>query len=92
LDAGIFKSFMGARNRPARLHSLSELVPWNRFLGLKIRALVWQTPPLALTILLPVSIKSTFKYQGLFAKKVVSKKISHRRQSINRYVLKFTGK
>jgi hypothetical protein len=39
--AGIFKQSMGARNRvgiafsyrPARLHSLSELVPWKRFLG-----------------------------------------------------------
>ncbi len=38
---GIFKQSMGARNRvgiglpyrPARLHSLAELVPWNRFLG-----------------------------------------------------------
>jgi hypothetical protein len=36
-----FKQYMGARNRagiglsywPARLHSLVELVPWNRFLG-----------------------------------------------------------
>ncbi len=46
-----FKQSMGARNRvgiglsyrPARLYSLAELVPWNRFLGplksLKIRAL-----------------------------------------------------
>jgi hypothetical protein len=40
-SAGIFKQFMEARNRggiglsyrPARLHSLAELVPWNRFLG-----------------------------------------------------------
>jgi hypothetical protein len=40
-SARIFKQFMGARNRvgiglsyrTARLHSLSELVPWNRFLG-----------------------------------------------------------
>ncbi len=40
-SAGIFKQSMGARNRagiglvyrPARLHSLVELVPWNRFLG-----------------------------------------------------------
>jgi hypothetical protein len=40
-SAGIFKQSMGARNRvgirlsyrPARLHSLAELVPWNRFLG-----------------------------------------------------------
>jgi hypothetical protein len=39
--AGIFKQSKGARNRvgiglsyrPARLHSLAELVPWNRFLG-----------------------------------------------------------
>jgi hypothetical protein len=39
--AGIFKQSMGARNRvgvelsyqPARLHSLGELVPLNRFLG-----------------------------------------------------------
>jgi hypothetical protein len=39
--AGIFKQSMGARNRvgiglpyrPARLHSLAELVPWSRFLG-----------------------------------------------------------
>jgi hypothetical protein len=39
--AGIFKQFMSARNwvgiglsyRPARLHNLAELVPWNRFLG-----------------------------------------------------------
>jgi hypothetical protein len=39
--AGIFKQYMGARNRvgiglsylPARLNSLAELVPWNRFLG-----------------------------------------------------------
>ncbi len=38
--AGIFKQSMGARNRvgiglsyrPARLHGLAELVPWNRFL------------------------------------------------------------
>jgi hypothetical protein len=38
--AGIFKQSMGARNRlgiglpyrPARQHSLAELVPWNRFL------------------------------------------------------------
>ncbi len=38
--AGIFKQSMGARNRvvigmsyrTARLHSLAELVPWNRFL------------------------------------------------------------
>ncbi len=52
LCAGIFKQSMGARNRvgiglsyyrPARLHSLAEWVPWNRFLGslksLNIRAL-----------------------------------------------------
>ncbi len=40
-SAGIFKQYMGARNQvgiglsyqPARLHSLVELVPWNRFLG-----------------------------------------------------------
>jgi hypothetical protein len=39
--AGIFKQSIGARNRvgiglpyrPASLHSLAELVPWNRFLG-----------------------------------------------------------
>jgi hypothetical protein len=39
--AGIFKQSLGARNRVgiglsyryARLHSLAELVPWNRFLG-----------------------------------------------------------
>jgi hypothetical protein len=35
--AGIFNQSMGARKvvgiGPARLHSLSELVPWNRFLG-----------------------------------------------------------
>ncbi len=38
-SAGIFKQSMGARNRvgirlsyrPARLHSLAELVPWSRF-------------------------------------------------------------
>jgi hypothetical protein len=44
--AGIFKQSIGARNqlgiglsyRPARLHSLAELVPWNRFMGsLKIK-------------------------------------------------------
>ncbi len=41
ISAGIFKQFIGARNRvgiglsfwPGRLHSLAELVPWNRFLG-----------------------------------------------------------
>jgi hypothetical protein len=40
-SAWIFKQSMWARNRvgiglsyrPARLHSLAELVPWNRFLG-----------------------------------------------------------
>ncbi len=40
-SAGIFKQSMGARNRvglgfsyrPARLHRLAELIPWNRFLG-----------------------------------------------------------
>jgi hypothetical protein len=40
-SAGIFKQFVGARNRvgiglsyrPARLYSLAELVPCNRFLG-----------------------------------------------------------
>ncbi len=46
LSASIFKQSMGARNRggiglsyrPARLHSLAELVPWNRFLGsLKVK-------------------------------------------------------
>jgi hypothetical protein len=39
--AGIFKQSMGARNqggiglsyRPARLHRLAKLIPWNRFLG-----------------------------------------------------------
>jgi hypothetical protein len=39
--AGISEQSIGARNRvgiglsyrPARLHSLAELVPWNRFLG-----------------------------------------------------------
>jgi hypothetical protein len=39
--AGIFKQSMGVRNRigiglsyrPARLHSLADLFPWNRFLG-----------------------------------------------------------
>ncbi len=44
--AGIFRQSMGARNwvgiglsyRPDRLHSLAELVPWNRFLGsLKVK-------------------------------------------------------
>ncbi len=38
--------------------------------------LVRQIPPLALTILLPVPIKSSFKYQGLFAKEV--KRGSHK--------------
>jgi hypothetical protein len=41
ISAGIFKQSMGARNRlgimlsdrPARLHMLAELNPWNRFLG-----------------------------------------------------------
>jgi hypothetical protein len=41
--AGISKQSKGARNRlgiglsyrPARLHMLTELVPWNRFLGYK---------------------------------------------------------
>jgi hypothetical protein len=41
LYAGIFKQSMGARNRvriwlsyrPAKLHGLVELVPWNRILG-----------------------------------------------------------
>jgi hypothetical protein len=41
ISAGVFKQSMGARNRlgvglpyqPGRLHSLVELVPWNRFLG-----------------------------------------------------------
>ncbi len=40
-SAGTFKQSMGARNRvgiglsywPARLHSLAELVLWNRLLG-----------------------------------------------------------
>jgi hypothetical protein len=40
-SAGIFKRSLGAGNRvgiglsfrPARLHSLAELVPWNRLLG-----------------------------------------------------------
>jgi hypothetical protein len=43
-SAGIFKQSMRARNRiglshwPARLHSLAELIPWNRFLGsLKVK-------------------------------------------------------
>jgi hypothetical protein len=39
--ARIFKQFVGSRNpvgivlsyRPARLHRLAELIPWNRFLG-----------------------------------------------------------
>ncbi len=39
--AGIFKQSMGARNRvgiglsyrPAKLHRLAEILPWNRFLG-----------------------------------------------------------
>ncbi len=41
IRAGIFKESMGVRNRvgiglsyrPARLHWLAELIPWNRFLG-----------------------------------------------------------
>ncbi len=41
ISAGIFKQLIGARNLvgivlsygPARLHSLAELVSWNRFLG-----------------------------------------------------------
>jgi hypothetical protein len=41
LRAGIFKKSMGARHRvgigllyrPARLHSLAEFIPWNRFRG-----------------------------------------------------------
>ncbi len=41
LRAGIFKESMGAKNRgeiglsyrPARLHRLAEIIPWNRFLG-----------------------------------------------------------
>jgi hypothetical protein len=37
IGAGIFKQSMGVGkglfDRPARLHSLAELVPWNRFLG-----------------------------------------------------------
>jgi hypothetical protein len=46
LFAGIFKQSMGARKRvgirlsyrPARLHRLAELIPWNRFLGsLKVK-------------------------------------------------------
>ncbi len=40
-SAGIFKQSVRARNReeiglsyrPARLHRLAELIPWNRFLG-----------------------------------------------------------
>ncbi len=55
--AGIFKQIMGARNRvgiglsyrPARLHSLAELVPWNLYLGLlkslKIRAPIHRKQP-----------------------------------------------
>jgi hypothetical protein len=47
--AVIFKQSMGARNRikiglsyrPPRLHSLAELVPWNRFLGsLKVKKIL----------------------------------------------------
>jgi hypothetical protein len=51
--AGIFKQSMGVRNRvgiglsyrPATLHRLAELIPWNRFLHnrLKVRALVFIT-------------------------------------------------
>jgi hypothetical protein len=41
ISAGIFKQSMGARNRlgiglsyrSSRLHSLAELIPWNRFMG-----------------------------------------------------------
>jgi hypothetical protein len=33
LSAGIFKQSMGARNRGETQHSLTELVPWNQFLG-----------------------------------------------------------
>jgi hypothetical protein len=41
ISAGIFKQFVGAKNRvgiglscrPARLHSPAEQVPWNRFFG-----------------------------------------------------------
>ncbi len=44
ISAGIFKQSMGARNRvgiglsyrPAKLHSLAELVPWNRLGSLKV--------------------------------------------------------
>ncbi len=40
-SAGIFKEFIGARNRvgiglsyrPARIHRLAELILWNQFLG-----------------------------------------------------------
>jgi len=47
--AGILKQFMGARNRvgiglsyrPARLHSLAELVPWNRIHGLHKSLKIW---------------------------------------------------
>jgi hypothetical protein len=50
--AGFFKQSVGARNRvgtelsyrPARLRSLAELVPWNRFLGsLKIEKFGFST-------------------------------------------------
>jgi hypothetical protein len=56
-SAGIFKQSIGARNlvgiglsyRPARLYMLTELIPWNRFLGfLKVQKIglspvnVWQ--------------------------------------------------
>jgi hypothetical protein len=55
ISAGIFKQSMGARNRvgiglsyrPARLHRLSELAPWKRFLGsfkrFQIRAQLFMT-------------------------------------------------
>ncbi len=32
-SAGIFKHSVGLSYRPARLHRLAELIPWNRFLG-----------------------------------------------------------
>jgi hypothetical protein len=53
VSAGTFKQFMRARNRvgiglsyrPARLHSLSELVHRNRFLGsLKVKKIRAQFP------------------------------------------------
>ncbi len=53
--AGIFKQSMGTRirvgiglsYRPARLHMLAELIPWNRFVGslaypLKAYPLKWE--------------------------------------------------